>query len=176
MLDFNQLIIHDSIYNILLDTLDDSLKSHLIELESDVDRSITDITVNKDKSLILSIIFGKLYFKSLQLYLNSDIENGIIKSIVKRDKNNLLGKLGLVIKHGRLIKGVHNYSNHLQEIIEVDLNNWYCPCYEYQESYSNDMKLTINPLVTSNTNQFQNLKPICHHLLTMLIHINNNKD
>ncbi|KAL6453981.1 hypothetical protein SBY92_003436 [Candida maltosa Xu316] len=167
------LIKRESVYNILLESIENvNLKKQLMEL--DVDREITELTIDQDKSVILSMLLGNKFTSAIDLVFNSEItgvfSDMTITPVVKRDVNQLLSKLGLVWKRLQLIhrdKGIP---------VHVDMTNWYCECQEYQLNYINDMELIkvignsyLEKLLGDMKSNCLSPIPICKHIISILI-------
>ncbi|RLV89484.1 hypothetical protein JA1_005136 [Spathaspora sp. JA1] len=169
------LIKYESVYDIILELLDENpgveldidpsfLRNLLIEKKDTIDHSIVELTVDHDKSLMLSMLFGSTFIHGLDLVLNKYItfkskvqlqdylhnplqhtsEFTIIEQTVSdRTIAKLLLKLGFKLQHGILMEVEQapiDRANPIGEGYSIDLHNWYCNCNEYQLQYTNDMK------------------------------------
>ncbi|RCK57996.1 hypothetical protein Cantr_07011 [Candida viswanathii] len=180
------LITRVPVYDILLESVDNQyLKNRLADV--DIDRGVTELSFDRDKAVLLSMLLGNSFTAALDLVFNLDITGPLsdttIVPVVKRDTAQLLAKLGLCWRNDTLIKGnLHFIHQERGSPVHVDLANWFCECQEYQTKYFDGMEL-IN--VTGNTlvhRLLQELKskilsplPICSHLMAILI-VKHNSD
>ena len=159
------------IYEILLESIDDdSMRKQLL----DIDRSLTELTFDKDKAVVLTMLLGPKFTNALDIVMNleitGDLSNLIITPVAKRDVPHLLSKVGLSKESFQLLNRERGLATH------TDMTNWYCDCAEYQECYSNDMDITtiagdslVHQLLSELKSRVLSPVPVCSHILAVLI-------
>lgn len=141
------IIISDSIYNILLANCDDhSIKNQLTEISTSIDHSLISNTIDQNKYLVLSMMFGASVTRAIDIVLSDQIQcclpNGVqvvdylhdpmafpttqfkISLVPKSTTTTelLLLKLGYTLVHGRLVR-IGSSEHTLQEQRISTINN-----------------------------------------------------
>ncbi|KAG7662493.1 uncharacterized protein J8A68_004024 [[Candida] subhashii] len=138
-----ELITIDSVYNILIEsTNDNDLKNQLIDLKDSIDHSIVEQSIDQNKCLLLTMMFGSSCMKAIDIVFNkqiycclsmgielNDYFNDPLKftttqfkiTITSRSTVNmeekLLLKLGYKKLHGRLVPSSDNNTSTNEIII-----------------------------------------------------------
>ncbi|EGW30258.1 uncharacterized protein SPAPADRAFT_63103 [Spathaspora passalidarum NRRL Y-27907] len=206
------LIQYETVYDIILQSLDTPtrlevdvtyLKKQLLEREETIDKSILELTVDEDKSVILSMLYGSTFIQAIDIVLNKCIKYEskvnlqdylrdplqyknlakftiIDQTVSERTITKLLLLLGFKLQNGILMEAdsTGSDSQDAQGIEHnIDLDNWYCNCSEYQLQYTSNMKpieITENrTLIEGFLSHSESIVlepiPLCSHMLAILI-------
>lgn len=174
------LITRELVYDILLESVDNHLLRNQL-VEQNIDATVTELSFDNDKAILLSMVLGNSFTDALDLVFNLEISGPLwdilVIPVLKRDTAHLLAKLGLSWKNEKLIKGGLQFIPREEgPRIHVDLSNWYCECHEYQSKYVDDMNTIEVSGDTFLQKLFQDMKsrplsplPICAHIIAILI-------